>query len=275
VEAKAPQAKAAHTSATAATPPDASPAEPAVAAGGAPAPVPPPAQADEAPSLEVSLSAGGGVRDLALYSDSYGAPVRLKQGYPTFGVRVRFFPLRLMRAGVLSGLELEGAYRIGRTIGPLPAGAANALPADGRVSAGYRFALGPVAVAPRFLYRIEVGGTDHNAVFADSLYQSVGGELALSLQAGPLFVELQPGAGWVLDTGTLSTKGYGRSKGGLTAGGTAELGVRLGATGLRLCARYQVSFTRVSFAGGGERGLGPLTAVDQGHLGMLALDVAR
>ncbi len=239
------------------------------------APPPPPAEVDERPSLEISFTAGAGLRDLSLYGESYGVPLRLQQAYPTFGVRVRFFPLRLMRAGALTGLELEGAYRIGRAVGALPAGAANALPADGRLSAGYRLTFGPVAVAPRFLYRVEVGGTDRNALFADSLYQSVGGELALALEAGPVYVELRPGGGWVLDTGTLSATGYGRAAGGPTAGGTGELGVRLGATGLRLCARYQVSFTRVTFAGGGERGLGPLTVVDQGHLFMLALDVAR
>jgi len=124
------------------------------------------------------------------------------------------------------------------------------------------------------VYRTEVGGVERNALFDDPYYQSVGGELAFALRASGFFVELHGGAGKVLDTGTLSTKGYGALQQGLTFEGGAELGWRF-ANGLMLAGRYGYSFTRVSWAGFGAREYGPLTGVDQVHVGSLALSLAR
>jgi hypothetical protein len=225
--------------------------------------------------VEATAAAGFGLRGLAQYSASFATPVRVGLGFPTAAVDVRFYPARLMRVGVLTGLEVEGSYQVGWVVGALPLGAAQAIPADGRLALGYRLEAGALTVAPRFLFRVEVGGVERNALFEDALYQSVGGELSLSIQRGGFFLEARPGAGRVLDTGTASTKGYGPLLTGFSAGIVAQAGWRFGKSGLALTARYAYSLTRVVWFGYGDRDYQAITSVDQTHVGMITLGVAR
>jgi hypothetical protein len=225
--------------------------------------------------VEATAAAGFGLRGLAQYSASFATPVRVGLGFPTAAVDVRFYPARLMRVGVLSGLEVEGSYQVGWVVGALPLGAAQAIPADGRLALGYRFDVGALTLAPRFLFRVEVGGVERNALFEDALYQSVGGELSLTFQRGGFFLEARPGAGRVLDTGTASTKGYGPLLTGFSAGIVAQAGWRFGKSGLALTARYAYSLTRVVWFGYGDRDYQAITSVDQTHVGMITLGLAR
>lgn len=233
----------------------------------------PPAVVEDSEALHVDVSTGAAGRSLELFSNSYGRPVSFAYGHPIAAVAIAFRPMRLLRVHALEGLEIEGAYQRGWVIEPVAS--TTTTPADGKLTLGYVLELGPVAIAPRAVFRMLVGGVDKNALFDDPWFQSVGGELGLGLTLGPVTVSVRPQVAKVLDTGTLSATGYGKAKGGLSFGGDAGVGVRLGKSGFTLGLSYRFTRTSASWAGNGERALGPLTAVDQTQQGSLFLRYAR
>jgi hypothetical protein len=265
------------------------PEPPPVAAEPVPVPVPAPApleqpapapgaqdEADAPAAVEATGLAGFGARSLTQYSASFATPVRWPLYFPTAGASIRFYPVRLMRLSVLTGLEVEGSYQVGLALGALPPGASQALPADGRIALGYRFTVGALSIAPRFLFRMEVGGVERNALFEDAYYQSVGGELSIALQTRRgFFLEFRPGGGRVIDTGTASVKGYGPLLSGFSAGAVAAVGWRFGHSGISVTGHYSFSFTRAEWFGSGDRDYSTLVNVDMVHAGMLTLGVAR
>ncbi len=243
----------------------------------APASAPPPGlsePADELPAVHAGVQLGYGYRDLRLTSPSFATPLRAQLGFPLVGVVMGFEPMRLLRVGVLEGLELEGAYVRGWVLGPTPLGGAQVLPADGWVALGYAFTLGRVSLAPRALYRVQVGGAEKNFSFDDAYDQSVGGELRLGLEVGRLSILLAPRGAVVLDSGTLAVEGYGAQRGGLSLGGEAALDFDLGA-GFTLGARYGLDRITTSWAGGGKRALGAVSRTDLVQTGALTLRLAR
>jgi hypothetical protein len=236
---------------------------------------PPPPAEDGPTAIEATAAAGFGLRGLTQYSASFATPVRVLMGFPTASVDVRFYPVRLLRAAVLTGVEVEGSYQVGWVLGSLPLGAAQAIPADGRLSAGYRFTLGGLSIAPRFLFRTEVGGVERNALFEDAFYQSVGGELSVAFERGGFFAEVRPFGTRIVDSGTASVKAYGALLTGFSTGTQAAAGWRFGKSGLAVTAHYSYSFTRAVFFGYGDRDYQTVTNVDQVHAAMITLGVAR
>jgi hypothetical protein len=227
------------------------------------------------PSVFADVATGFGFRALTQYSSSYAVPLRASFGYPMVQATIGFRPMRLLRVRALEGLELEGQYQRGWVVGPSSLGSASVLPADGRVSLGYAFELGPVTIDPRAVLRIQVGGVEKNYLFDDAWYQSVGGELAIAVRVSLLNVFVRPQVTRVLDTGTLAEESYGRGQGGLSYGGEAGAGVELGKSGFLLAATYRWTMTSVAWAGNGKRSLGPITAVDQAHQAAISLRYTR
>jgi hypothetical protein len=238
------------------------------------APLPAPSE-NEPTAIEATAAAGFGLRGLTQYSASFATPIHVQLGFPTASVDVRFFPVRLLRASALTGVELEGRYQVGWVLGSLPLGAAQAIPADGRISAGYRFTLGGLSIAPRFMFRMEVGGVERNALFEDAFYQSVGGELSVAFERGGFFAEVRPFGTRIVDSGTASVKAYGALLTGFSTGAQAAAGWRFGKSGLAVTAHYSYSFTRAVFFGYGDRDYQTVTNVDQVHAAMITFGVAR
>ena len=227
------------------------------------------------PSVQAEVGTGFGFRSLAQYSSSFATPLRASMGFPVLAASIGLHPMRLLRLHVLEGLELEAQYQRGWVIGALPLGAAYALPSDGRVTLGYALELGPLTIDPRAVFRVQVGGVEKNFLFDDAWYQSLGGELALSLDLRGFSVFARPQVTKVLDTGTLTETNYGRAQGGLSYGGEAGLSFQFGNSGFILAGTYRWTMTTARWAGNGTRSLGAITSVDQVHQGALSLRFTR
>lgn len=263
-----------------APPEPASPAVPAVAIPSpepvsAPIEVQAPVETASTPAaLELDARLGFGYRALALSSLSYATPFRVAFPFFTGAGAVTFFPFRLVRVSALEGLHLQFAYTVGWAVQGLGLGSALVLPSDAVATMGYRLAFGSVELAPRAVYRMLIGGVERNALFDDTMFQSIGGEVGLTVRVGALSLQLVPRAGYVFDAGEQAVAAYGRNRGGVTWGGAAGVSFSL-SKHLALSAVYQVTVTRAGLGGRGSRDIEALSFADTIHGGTLSLSLGR
>jgi len=258
------------------TPPEPAPAveaPPPPAETAAPAPAPPPLTVEsfkrtvrdtskEPVAFEFNAAAGAGLRSFHIASSSLATPLGVSLTYPQVALGFTAYPLRLLNPGSSAGLQFGGAYQVGWAFSAKVSNATSVAPSDAWLTLGWGVPLGPVELVPRALWRMQVGGVERNAELDDGWFQSVGGELGIRIRAGAVLVEVRPRGGMVLDAGTVPARGYGAFTGGLTYGGVAQVGLKLGSGPWRVALRYDFSHTEARFAGGGVRQLAGVVFTD-------------